>query len=161
MLKSKQNEFAAIRDLYDRVVANKSVFNQEVSNLNEILDAAEEIKKRCDDMFNQIYDRVAHLHDILNAYEQYRRSYQKETKWIVLLKKQIDDYQRQQLIYKQQKRHLKQKYQADLPHTHMSSPEEDLNELKSSFDPIAVNVTFSHTDYSLSLIGSFYSTFFY
>ncbi len=57
LLKNKQSEFDNIRDLYDRIVANKAVFGKEVANLNEILDAAEEIKKRNIDMFAQISER--------------------------------------------------------------------------------------------------------
>jgi hypothetical protein len=76
----------------------------------------------------------------MDAYEQYRRSYQNETKWIVLLKQQIEDYQRQQLIYKQQKQHLKQKYQINQESfDNLDSVDEDMNELKYSFDPIAVS----------------------
>ncbi len=57
LLKNKQTEFDNISDLYDRIVANKTLFGKEVANLNEILDAAEEIKKRNIDMFAQISER--------------------------------------------------------------------------------------------------------
>lgn len=57
MLKSKQTEFDNIRDLYDRISSNKSVFEQDVSNLDEILEAADEIKKRNIDMFAQVTER--------------------------------------------------------------------------------------------------------
>ena len=57
LLKSKQTEFDNIRELYDRISANRPVFEQEVSNLDEILEAADEIKKRNIDMFTQVTER--------------------------------------------------------------------------------------------------------
>ena len=41
----------------DKIVANKSNIKNDIVNLNEILDAAEDIKKRYRDIFVQITDR--------------------------------------------------------------------------------------------------------
>ena len=63
-MKEKQGEFEHIRDMYDRIVTNKVVFGKEVSNLDEILDAAEEIKQRNIDMFAQISERYILISNI-------------------------------------------------------------------------------------------------
>lgn len=81
------------------------------------------------------------LRDILDAYDQYRRGYQSETKWIILLKNQILDYQHHQQVYKQQMQQIKHKYQMgqDRGESPMNAMEQEINELKSQFDPIAVS----------------------
>lgn len=72
----------------------------------------------------------------MDAYDQYRRNYQTESKWIIMLKNQIVDYQRQQEIYKQQKAQVKRKYQT---HDNADPEHEEINNLKSQFNPIAVS----------------------
>ncbi len=57
MLKSKQDEINKIRNVSDKIVANKSNIKNDIVNLKEILDAAEDIKKRYRDIFVQISDR--------------------------------------------------------------------------------------------------------
>jgi hypothetical protein len=77
----------------------------------------------------------------MDAYDKYRRGYQGETKWIVLLKNQILDYQRQQQIYKQQREQLKMKYASYTnlnEHSTIDSVDEEIKDLKKQVDPIAV-----------------------
>jgi septal ring factor EnvC (AmiA/AmiB activator) len=107
--------------------------------------------------------RGAILNEIKQTCEQYQRSYQNETKWVNLLKEQIDEYEKRQSTYKMQRNQLKQKHQTDdykqqqqqqqqqtttattskqQTQEVQSSIEEidqDINELKQSFEPIAVN----------------------
>ncbi len=77
----------------------------------------------------------------MDAYDKYKRWYQGESKWIVLLKNQILDYQRQQQIYKQQREQLKIKYGSYSNLNEQStfdSMEDEINDLKKQIDPIAV-----------------------
>ena len=122
----------------DNIVANKSKIKNDVLNLKEILDAAEDIKKRYRDIFVQISDRQALLNDINQAFENYERSYKSETKWITLLEHQIEEYESKQVVYKQKKVELRRKYQPNDQVT-LNDLEEDINELKNSLDPVAVN----------------------
>ena len=122
----------------DNIVANKSKIKNDVLNLKEILDAAEDIKKRYRDIFVQISDRHALLNDINQAFENYERSYKSETKWITLLEHQIEEYESKQVVYKQKKVELRKKYQPNDQVT-LNDLEEDINELKNSLDPVAVN----------------------
>lgn len=122
----------------DNIVANKSKIKNDVLNLKEILDAAEDIKKRYRDIFVQISDRQALLNDINQAFENYERSYKSETKWITLLEHQIEEYESKQVVYKQKKVELRKKYQPNDQVT-LNDLEEDINELKNSLDPVAVN----------------------
>ena len=84
------------------------------------------------------------LNEINNAYDQYKSAYLHETKWISLLNNQIEDYKMHQIVYKQQKQLIKQKYlpknstTKTTPTTTTNSMDEDINDLKNSFDPIAV-----------------------
>ena len=57
LLKSKQEEINKIRHVSDKIVANKSNIKNDIVNLKEILDAADDIKKRYRDIFVQISDR--------------------------------------------------------------------------------------------------------
>ena len=123
----------------DNIVANKSKIKNDVLNLKEILDAAEDIKKRYRDIFVQISDRQALLNDINQAFESYERSYKSETKWITLLEHQIEEYESKQVVYKQKKVELRKKYQPNDQVT-LNDLEEDINELKNSLDPVAVNI---------------------
>ena len=126
----------------DNIVANKSKIKNDVLNLKEILDAAEDIKKRYRDIFVQISDRQALLNDINQAFENDERSYKSETKWITLLEHQIEEYESKQVVYKQKKVELRRKYQPNDQVT-LNDLEEDINELKNSLDPVAVNIDFS------------------
>lgn len=88
-----------------------------------------------------VMNRNNTLRDILDAYDQYRRGYQSETKWIILLKNQILDYQHHQQVYRQQMQQIKNKYQMgpNGSESPMNAMEQEINELKSQFDPIAVS----------------------
>ena len=123
----------------DNIVANKSKIKNDVLNLKEILDAAEDIKKRYRDIFVQISDRQALLNDINQAFESYERSYKSETKWITLLEHQIEEYESKQVVYKQKKVELRKKYQPNDQVT-LNDLEEDINELKNSLYPVEVNI---------------------
>lgn len=56
-LKQKQDEMNNIRDLTDRILTFRSKFNNDITNVKEILDITEEIKKRYKDIFVQISER--------------------------------------------------------------------------------------------------------
>jgi hypothetical protein len=125
----------------DNITANKSKIKNDVLNLKEILDAAEDIKKRYRDIFVQISDRQALLNDINQGFENYETSYKSETKWITLLEQQIEEYESKQVIYKQKKVEIRKKYQPNDQVT-LNDLEEDINELKNSLDPVAVSIVF-------------------
>jgi hypothetical protein len=78
------------------------------------------------------------LREILQAYEKYERSYQTETKWLKLLMNQIGEYENKQELYKMQRAELRQKYQTHQDTSSASILNDEINELKNSFDPIAV-----------------------
>ena len=75
------------------------------------------------------------LQDINQSFELYEKSYQSETKWMKLLEKQITDYENAQLYNRQQKAELRRKYGEQ---SLMRNMDDEINELKSSLDPVAV-----------------------
>jgi hypothetical protein len=97
-----------IRDVSDNIVVNKAKFMSDISNLKEILDAANDIKKRYRDIFVQISDRQDLLNEISRSFEKYQYSYMDESKWMNQL---IDEQHKNQSIQ---------------------------NEFKNSFEPVAV-----------------------
>jgi hypothetical protein len=98
-----------IRDVSDNILVNKAKFMNDISNLKEILDAANDIKKRYRDIFVQISDRQALLNEISKSFEKYQYSYVNESKWM------------HQLIDEQHKKN-----------------ESSQNEFKNSFESVAV-----------------------
>lgn len=83
------------------------------------------------------------LREIQQLYDSYENTYKRETKWIKLLRKQVDDYELKQTLYKQQKYDLRKKYQQAQSHSQQQyestiNVEDDINDLKSSLDTISV-----------------------
>lgn len=103
-----------IRDVSDNILVNKAKFMSDISNLKEILEAANDIKKRYRDIFVQISDRQELLNEILKSFDKYQYSYVNESKWMHQL---IDVQQEQQ---------------------HQQKNESNQNEFKNSFEPVAV-----------------------
>ncbi len=56
-IKSRHSELNNIRDMSDNIIANKAKFKNDIANLKEILDCAEDVKRRYRDIFVQISDR--------------------------------------------------------------------------------------------------------
>ena len=53
----RQSEINQIRDLVEKIYASKLNFTSDISNLPDILDVAEEIKKRYSEILSQITER--------------------------------------------------------------------------------------------------------
>ncbi len=87
------------------------------------------------------------LQDINQSFENYSKSYKSETRWIKLLESQITDYENAQSINRQQRAELRRKY-GETPSS-AKNMDDEINELKNSLDPIAVN---NHYVYFLFLI---------
>lgn len=77
------------------------------------------------------------LRDIQQALDSYEKTYKSESKWLRLLENQIRDYERAQAIYKQQRAEFKEKYTQQK--STISTMDDDINELKNTLDPVAVN----------------------
>lgn len=78
------------------------------------------------------------LQDINQSFENYAKSYQSETRWIKLLEAQITDYENAQMFNRQQRAELRRKYGEISSAKNM---DDEINELKNSLDPIAVNIS--------------------
>lgn len=76
------------------------------------------------------------LADIQHAFDLYEKTFKNESKWLQLLESQIEDYERTQTIYKQQRTELREKFVK----SNISNMDDDINELKNSLDPVAVNI---------------------
>ena len=61
-----------IRDVSDNILVNKAKFMSDISNLKEILEAANDIKKRYRDIFVQISDRQELVNEILKSFDKYQ-----------------------------------------------------------------------------------------
>lgn len=138
LLKSKQDEINRIRNVSDKIVANKSNIKNDIVNLKEILDAAEDIKKRYRDIFVQISDRQALLQDINQSFQLYEKSYQNETKWIRLLEIQISDYDKAQMCNRQQRAEIRKKYGEQ--QSYILNMDDEINELKKFFRSSCSNI---------------------
>lgn len=84
------------------------------------------------------------LHEIQEAYELYETQHKRETKWIKLLRKQVDDHELKQHLLRQQKYDLRRKYQQAQSHSQQQYEgaipnEDDFAETKSSLDTSWVN----------------------
>ena len=84
--------------------------------------------------------------DIQQSVDLYEKTYKNETKWINMLKSQIQDYERNQIIYKQQRNELREKiFQQQQQYQQTTNMEDDIKDLKNSFDPVAVRNSFHFT----------------
>lgn len=89
------------------------------------------------------FSRVMLLRDVQEAYESYETLHKRETKWIKLLRKQVDDHELKQHLLRQQRFDLRRKYQQAQSHSQQQyesvipSPaggEDDLGELRTALE---------------------------
>lgn len=57
LLKQKQDDISKVRSVSEKIEANRNRIGEEVSNLGEILDSAEDTKQRFKFLFNEITNR--------------------------------------------------------------------------------------------------------
>lgn len=57
LLKQKQDDISKVRSVSEKIEANRNRIGEEVSNLGEILDSAEDAKQRFKFLFNEISNR--------------------------------------------------------------------------------------------------------
>ncbi|CAF0712705.1 unnamed protein product [Brachionus calyciflorus] len=152
-LRLRQNEINQIRDLTEKILTSKTNLANDISNLPEIMDVAEEIKKRYSNILSQISERQVLLGDIQHCVDLYEKAYKNENKWINMLKSQIQDYERNQIIYKQQRSELREKlFDQQQQQPQITNMQDDINDLKNSFDPVArifteLGTRSSHVDF--------------
>ena len=82
------------------------------------------------------------LRDINHSFEHYEKSYLNEAKWLKLLEIQINEYECSQTRQKQQRAELRRKYgeQQNQQQSTLKNMDDEINELKNSLDPVAVNI---------------------
>lgn len=131
----------------EKIKASKSNFASDDFNLSEILDVAEEIKKRFSNILSQITERLVSffsttnmtnsinlniffrqvlLGDIQHSLDLYEKAYKTETKWINTLK---SSKEQNQIIHKLNENISQQQ----------TNMQDDITELKKTFDPVAVS----------------------
>lgn len=132
-----------MRSVSEKIETIRNGMGEEISNLGELLEASEEVKQRYKALFSQIAERVMLLRDVQEQYDNYEAQHKRETKWIKLLRKQVDEHEIKQHLLRQQKFDLRRKYQAVHSHSQQQyetviSVDDELKDLKSALETASV-----------------------